>query len=187
MHDSARHRTVDAGDRPRQQRVDLLREVVPAPNANRKRGAQAHCCILRDREEVRGSSPEQRRLVRQQKSRLLADAFEAWLRAKQALISQKIKLAEAIRCALPAGRASRATSTTAASNSTTIPCDSAFLRLMPRIDRSTVFCTSHSLQAWPGIERCGPPARAGPAVDRQSILVSINCRARLVPVAAPWH
>ena len=38
--------------------------------------------------------------MRQQKSRPLADAFEAWLRAKLALISQKIKLAEAIRYAL---------------------------------------------------------------------------------------
>jgi len=35
--------------------------------------------------------------VRQQKRRLLADAFELWLRAKLALISQKIKPAEAIR------------------------------------------------------------------------------------------
>lgn len=43
---------------------------------------------------------EERRLARQQKSRPLADAFEAWLRAKQALISQKVKLADAIRYAL---------------------------------------------------------------------------------------
>src|SRR6201991_758383 len=50
--------------------------------------------------EIRGRSAEERRLVRQQKSRPLADAFEVWLRAKLALISQKIKLAEAIRYAL---------------------------------------------------------------------------------------
>jgi transposase len=50
--------------------------------------------------EIRGRSPEERRLARQQKSRPLADAFEAWLRAKLALISQKIKLAAAIRYAL---------------------------------------------------------------------------------------
>jgi len=50
--------------------------------------------------EIRGRSPEERRLVRQQKSRPLADAFEAWLRAKLCLISQKIKLAEAIRYAI---------------------------------------------------------------------------------------
>src|SRR5215469_3924428 len=50
--------------------------------------------------EIRGRSAEERRLVRQQKSRPLADAFELWLRGKLALISQKIKLAEAIRYAL---------------------------------------------------------------------------------------
>lgn len=50
--------------------------------------------------EIRGRSAEKRRLVRQQKSRPLADEFEVWLRAKLALISQKIKLAEAIRYAL---------------------------------------------------------------------------------------
>ncbi|WP_298281073.1 IS66 family transposase [uncultured Bradyrhizobium sp.] len=50
--------------------------------------------------EIRGRNAEERRLVRQQKSRPLADAFEVWLRAKLALISQKIKLAEAIRYAL---------------------------------------------------------------------------------------
>ncbi len=44
--------------------------------------------------------PDTRRLVRQQKSRPLAEAFERWLRAKLALISQKGKLAEAIRYAL---------------------------------------------------------------------------------------
>ncbi len=38
--------------------------------------------------------------MRQQKSRPLADVFEVWLRAKLALISQKIKLTEAIRYAL---------------------------------------------------------------------------------------
>jgi transposase len=50
--------------------------------------------------EIRGRSADERRLVRQQRSRPLADTFEAWLRAKQVLISQKIKLADAIRYAL---------------------------------------------------------------------------------------
>lgn len=50
--------------------------------------------------EIRARNDEERRLMRQQKSRPLADAFEGWLRAKLALISQKIKLAEAIRYAL---------------------------------------------------------------------------------------
>lgn len=47
--------------------------------------------------EIRGRSAEEHRLVRQQKSRPPADIFEVWLRAKLALINQKIKLAEAIR------------------------------------------------------------------------------------------
>ena len=38
--------------------------------------------------------------IRQQKGRPLAEAFERWLRAKLALISQKGKLADAIRYAL---------------------------------------------------------------------------------------
>ena len=50
--------------------------------------------------DISGRSAEARRLIRQQKSRPLADAFERWLRAKLALISQKGKLAEAIRYAL---------------------------------------------------------------------------------------
>jgi hypothetical protein len=47
--------------------------------------------------DIRGRSAEERRIVRQQKSRPLADAFEQWLRTKLGLISQKGKLAEAIR------------------------------------------------------------------------------------------
>lgn len=50
--------------------------------------------------DIRGRSAEERRLVRQQKSRPLVEAFERWLRAKLALISQKGKLADAIRYAL---------------------------------------------------------------------------------------
>jgi len=51
--------------------------------------------------DIRGRSAEERRLIRQRKSRPLADAFEQWLRTKLGLISQKGKLAEAIRYALP--------------------------------------------------------------------------------------
>ena len=50
--------------------------------------------------EIRGRSPEERRAIRQQKSRPIADALEPWLRDKLALVSQKSKLAEAIRYAL---------------------------------------------------------------------------------------
>jgi transposase len=50
--------------------------------------------------DIRGRSTEEWRLIRQQKSRPLAEAFERWLRAKLALISQKGRLADAIRYAL---------------------------------------------------------------------------------------
>jgi transposase len=50
--------------------------------------------------DIRGRSAEERRLIRLQKSQPLANAFDQWLRAKLALISQKGKLAEAIRYAL---------------------------------------------------------------------------------------
>ena len=50
--------------------------------------------------DIRGRSAEERRLIRKQKSQPLANSFEQWLRAKLGLISQKGKLAEAIRYAL---------------------------------------------------------------------------------------
>ena len=48
----------------------------------------------------RGQPAEERHAIRQQRSRPLVTAFEPWLREKLALISQKTKLAEAIRYAL---------------------------------------------------------------------------------------
>jgi transposase len=50
--------------------------------------------------EIRGRSADERREVRQEKSRPILQALEPWLRAKLALISQKTKLAEAIRYTL---------------------------------------------------------------------------------------
>jgi len=50
--------------------------------------------------DIRGRRAEERRLVRQQKSRPLAEAFEHWHRAKLAFIIQKGKLADVIRFAL---------------------------------------------------------------------------------------
>ena len=50
--------------------------------------------------DIRGRSPEERRTVLSLKSRPLIDALEPWLRAKLGLISQKSKLAKAIRYAL---------------------------------------------------------------------------------------
>jgi hypothetical protein len=51
-------------------------------------------------EEIRGRSAEERRAVRQERSRPLVAALEVWLREKPALISQKSSLAGAIRYAL---------------------------------------------------------------------------------------
>jgi transposase len=50
--------------------------------------------------EFRGRSADERRAVRQEKSKPIIDDLEVWLRAKLELISQKTKLAEAIRYAL---------------------------------------------------------------------------------------
>jgi hypothetical protein len=50
--------------------------------------------------ESRGRSADERRTHRQEKSRLILDKLEPWLRTKLGLISQKTKLAEAIRYTL---------------------------------------------------------------------------------------
>ncbi len=50
--------------------------------------------------EIRGRSADERRDLRQEKSRPVIDDLEPWLRTKLGLISQKTKLAEAIRYAL---------------------------------------------------------------------------------------
>jgi transposase len=70
----------------------------PAPIASEalERIAELHAV----EKDIRGRSPEERRTVRSLKSRPLIDALEPWLRAKLGLISQKSKLAKAIRYAL---------------------------------------------------------------------------------------
>jgi hypothetical protein len=50
--------------------------------------------------DIRGRTADERRAVRQDRSQPIIDGLEPWLRAKLALISQKTKLAEAIRYAL---------------------------------------------------------------------------------------
>lgn len=50
--------------------------------------------------DIRGCGPDERRATRQLRSRPIVDALETWLRDKLALVSQKSKLAEAIRYAL---------------------------------------------------------------------------------------
>jgi len=50
--------------------------------------------------DIRGRSAEERHAARQERSRPLVEALQPWLREKLSLISQKTKLAEAIRYAL---------------------------------------------------------------------------------------
>jgi transposase len=50
--------------------------------------------------EIRGQDPEARRVARQERTRPLVDDLAPWLRTKLATLSQKTKLAEAIRYAL---------------------------------------------------------------------------------------
>jgi transposase len=50
--------------------------------------------------DIRGRSADERHALRQEKSRPILDELEPWLRTKLGLISQKTKLAEAIRYAL---------------------------------------------------------------------------------------
>jgi transposase len=56
--------------------------------------------LYRIESEIRGRSAQERRAVRQERSRPLVEAFEPWLREKLSLVSQKSRLAEAIRYAL---------------------------------------------------------------------------------------
>jgi len=56
--------------------------------------------LYRIEAEIRGRSAEKRRAVRQERSRPLVEALEPWLRTKLQLISQKTKLAAAIRYTL---------------------------------------------------------------------------------------
>jgi transposase len=70
----------------------------PAPIASEALGHIAGLYAVE--KDICGRSADERRAVRQQKSRSLLDALEPWLRAKLAVISQKSKLAEAIRYAL---------------------------------------------------------------------------------------
>ena len=56
-------------------------------------------------DDIRGRCAGERRAVRQERSRPMVEALQPWLREKLSLISQKTKLAEAIRYALvPLGR-----------------------------------------------------------------------------------
>jgi transposase len=75
-----------------------LAAAGPAPIANE--ALQRIAGLYAVESDIRGRNAAERRAVRQEKSRPIIDDFEPWLRAKLDLISQKTKLAEAIRYAL---------------------------------------------------------------------------------------
>src|SRR6476660_2938776 len=79
-------------------RLYELAAAGPAPIASEALERIAGLYVIEA--EIRGRTADERRAVRQEKSRPIADEFEPWLRAKLSLISQKTKLAEAIRYAL---------------------------------------------------------------------------------------
>jgi transposase len=56
--------------------------------------------LYRIEDDIRGRSADQRRAIRQTRTRPLVDALQPWLREKLSLISQKTTLADAIRYAL---------------------------------------------------------------------------------------
>ncbi len=74
--------------------------ATPGPAPIASEALQRIAALYGIEKDIRGCSAEERRLVRQQRSRPLIEALEPWLRTKLALISQKGKLAEAIRYVL---------------------------------------------------------------------------------------
>jgi transposase len=75
-----------------------LAAAGPAPIASE--ALQRIAGLYAIEKDIRGRSADERRAVRQDRSRSIVNELEPWLRAKLALISQKTKLAEAIRYAL---------------------------------------------------------------------------------------
>jgi transposase len=74
--------------------------AIPGPAPIASEALEHIAALYAVEKDIRGRGADERRVVRQQKSRPLIDALEPWLRAKLGLISQKGKLAEAIRYAL---------------------------------------------------------------------------------------
>jgi hypothetical protein len=75
-----------------------LAQSGPAPIASE--ALQRIAELYRIEAAIRGHDADARRVARQEKSRPILEAMEPWLREKLSLISQKTKLAEAIRYAL---------------------------------------------------------------------------------------
>ena len=70
----------------------------PAPIASE--ALQRISALYEIEKDIRGREADERRAIRQERARPLISALEPWLREKLSLISQKTKLAEAIRYAL---------------------------------------------------------------------------------------
>jgi transposase len=81
-------------------RRNFYKLATPGPAPIASEALQRIAALYAIEKDIRGRSADERRIVRQQRSRPLIDALEPWLRAKLGLISQKGKLAEAIRYAL---------------------------------------------------------------------------------------
>src|SRR5882672_10848602 len=81
-------------------RRNFYKLATPGPAPIASEALQRIAALYMIEKDIRGRSADERRIVRQQRSRPLIDALEPWLRAKLGLISQKGKLAEAIRYAL---------------------------------------------------------------------------------------
>ena len=75
-----------------------LAAVGPAPIASE--ALERIAGLYAVEKDIRGRNADERRAMRQDRSRPIVEELEPWLRAKLALISQKTKLAEAIRYAL---------------------------------------------------------------------------------------
>src|SRR5271156_4028810 len=75
-----------------------LAQSGPAPIASEALVRIA--ALYRIEDDIRNRSAEERRAVRQERTHPLVKAFQPWLQEKLSLISQKTKLAEAIRYAL---------------------------------------------------------------------------------------
>ncbi|SHG79862.1 IS66 family transposase [Bradyrhizobium erythrophlei] len=74
--------------------------ATPGPSPIASEALEHVAALYAVEKDIRGRHADERRTARQQRSRPLIDALEPWLRAKLGLISQKSKLANAIRYAL---------------------------------------------------------------------------------------
>jgi transposase len=74
--------------------------ATPGPSPIASEALEYIAALYAVEKDIRGRHADERRTARQQRSRPLIDALEPWLRAKLGLISQKSKLANAIRYAL---------------------------------------------------------------------------------------